>query len=98
MALRNLVDGERGLGCWSSSVESTVRMTSLVDELELEEERGRSLAALLAESHHGALPIRESFLQIRGTPPEPGPLSELVGGRHHHALDLYLLILAAAAR
>lgn len=73
-------------------------MTSLVDELELEEERGRSLTALLAESHHGALPIRESFLQIRGTPPEPGPLSEFVRGRHHHALDLYLLILAAAAR
>src|SRR5436853_507810 len=46
----------------------------------------------------GALPLRESFLQLRGSPPEPGPFSELVRGRHHHALDLYLLVVAATAQ
>jgi hypothetical protein len=66
-----------------------------LDERGLEEERERGLAELLASSHHDALPLRESFLQVRGTPPEPGPLSELVRGRHRHALDVYLLVLAA---
>jgi len=31
-------------------------------------------------------------------PPVPGPLSEIVRGRYHHSLDVYLLVLAATAR
>jgi hypothetical protein len=69
-----------------------------LDERGLEQERERALAELLASSHHAALPLRESFLQVRGTPPEPGPFSEFVRGRHHHALDVYLLVLAATAQ
>ena len=69
-----------------------------LDEHGLEEERRRALDDLLAHSHNGALPLRESFLQNRGTPPEPGPFSELVRGGHHRALDLYLLVVAATAQ
>jgi hypothetical protein len=66
--------------------------------LALEEERAQGVRELLRDSHHGAVPIRESFLQTRGAPPEPGPLSEIVRQRRHHALDLYLFVLAATAR
>ncbi len=61
----------------------------------LEEARAHNLRDVLYGTRRVAVPIRVSFLQIRGTPPEPGPLAEIVRKRYHHALDLYLLILAA---
>ncbi len=75
------------------SVEALARL----DEQALEEERERALGDLLAHSHHGTLPLREAFLQMRGSPPQPGPFSELIRGRHRHALDTYLLVVAATA-
>jgi hypothetical protein len=75
-----------------------VTVNASVGESDLDEHRAHLLLELLGASHHNALPIRESFLQLRGAPPEPGPLSEIVRGRHHHTLDLYLLVLAATAR
>jgi hypothetical protein len=68
------------------------------EENVLDQQRRENLEELLSDSHHDALPIRELFLQRRGTPPVPGPLAEIVRGRHHHALDQYLLVLAATAR
>lgn len=71
-----------------------------MDPAELTDLNDRRLANLnevFWQSHRAAVPIREAFLQIRGVEPEPGPLSELVRNRHHHALDVYLLILAATA-
>ncbi|MDX6450674.1 MAG: hypothetical protein QOH16_723 [Gaiellaceae bacterium] len=62
-----------------------------------QEERGQALIELFRDSHREAVPLRETFLQRRGDPPDPGPLSRLVSGGHHHALDLYLLIHAATA-
>ncbi|MDX6453832.1 MAG: hypothetical protein QOH16_3881 [Gaiellaceae bacterium] len=69
----------------------------VMEEAVLDEERERNLAELLRGSHHEDLPIREAYLQTRGTPPFPGPFSEIVRKRHHHALDAHLLMLAAAA-
>lgn len=63
----------------------------------LDERRLENLSEVFWESHRAAVPIREAFLQIRDVEPEPGPLSEIVRKRYHHALDVYLLILAATA-
>jgi hypothetical protein len=59
--------------------------------------RSENLSQLFWDSHRTAVPIRESFLQIRGERAVPGPLGKIVRGRYHHALDVYLLILAATA-
>jgi hypothetical protein len=67
------------------------------EAVDLESDRRANLAELLLASRRDAVPIRERFLQIRGDPPEPGPLSELVRGGYDHALDVYLLILAATS-
>jgi hypothetical protein len=68
------------------------------DLTELDADRLSYLDEIFWESHRTAVPIRDSLLQIRHTSgSEPGLLSEIVRGRHHHALDVYLLILAATA-
>lgn len=61
-----------------------------------EDDRLHRIVDLLRGTHRSIVPIRESFLQMRGTPPTPGPLSALVRGKHQHALDVYLLLHAAA--
>lgn len=43
------------------------------------------------------IPIRRTFLQSAGAGREPGPLSAFVAGRRPLALDLWLLLHAAAA-
>jgi hypothetical protein len=73
-------------------------VTSPEDFGDLEERRLENLSDVLWESHRRAVPIRVSFLQVReefGS--HPGPLGEIVRKRYHHALDVYLLILAATA-
>jgi hypothetical protein len=65
--------------------------------LDLDERRSENLQSLFVDSHRAFVPIREGFLQVRGRPPLPGPLGDLVRGRHHHALDFYLLLHAATA-
>jgi hypothetical protein len=64
---------------------------------ELEARRIGNLDDLFLASHRSFVPIRERFLQTRGRPPRPGPLADIVGRRSEHALDLYLLLHAAAA-
>ena len=60
--------------------------------------RLQNLSEVFWESHRAAVPIREAFLQTRDDfGSEPGPLSEIVRKRYHHALDVYLLILAATS-
>jgi hypothetical protein len=57
-----------------------------------------TIEELLARSKREAVPIRWSFVQ-RGTRkrPQPGPLAEFVGHHDERALDLYLLVHAAAS-
>jgi len=57
-----------------------------------------TIEALLDRSNRRELPIRWSFVQ-RGTrrAPQPGPLAELVHRHDERALDLYLLLHAAAS-
>jgi hypothetical protein len=66
-----------------------------LDLAALEEARGEYLRQVLGGTRRTAVPIREAFLQIRGKRPEPGVLSDFVKDQSEHALDLYLLILAA---
>lgn len=69
-----------------------------LDEQRLDEERLASLSEIFWDSHRNAVPIRGAFLQIRyEAGSEPGPLSALVRGRHHHAFDVYAHMLSAAA-
>lgn len=64
----------------------------------LDDGRLQNLIEVFWESHPAAVPIREAFLQTRDDfGPAPGPLSEIVRKRYHHALDVYLLILAATS-
>jgi len=63
----------------------------------LDAERQENLRELLWESHRDAVPIRESFLQLRGAPPEPGPLAEIVRKGYHHAFDTYLVMLGVTS-
>jgi hypothetical protein len=57
-----------------------------------------TIGELLARSKRDAVPIRWSFVQ-RGTRkrPQPGPLAEFVHRHDERALDLYLLVHAAAS-
>ena len=57
-----------------------------------------TVKALLDRSKRRAAPIRRSFLQQGGQDePKAGPLANLVRRHDKRALDLYLLILAAAS-
>src|SRR5688572_4114081 len=67
------------------------------NEAEREEARHDRLVELLRDSHREAVPLRESFLQLRAPQKMPGPLGEIVRHGLHNALDLYLLIHAATA-
>jgi hypothetical protein len=64
---------------------------------ELEARRDENLHSLLGATHRSFVPIRESFLQLRGVPPTPGLLGELVRSRQRHALDVFLLLWAATS-
>src|SRR5262249_2311749 len=64
----------------------------------LDDDRAVNLSEVFWESHRRAVPIRRAFLQIRlEHESRPGPISEIVRNRYHHALDVYLLIPAATA-
>jgi hypothetical protein len=61
-------------------------------------EQRLAVTALLRRSARNSVPIRRAFVQAREPGGGPGMLSEFVGSRRRRALDLYLLLHAAASR
>ncbi len=61
-------------------------------------EQQAALDELLKRSRRDAVPIRRAFVQARQPGGGPGPLASFVTDRRRRALDLYLLLHAAASR
>lgn len=62
------------------------------------EQQQAAIAALLERSGRDWVPIRRSFTQLRSKGGGAGPLSWFVSQRRRRALDLYLLVHAAASK